>query len=443
VGAQSCDQICRYLSSYGWRVTVLTVRERHIEDPAAEIQPFPGVVTRTDLLPHPLFLYRRLRAGFPRKRNGEAREAELGMEPPASNGRLRRWLLSMLMLPDSYTSWIPTAVAAGLREIRRERVDCLFSSGPWWTNHIVGFCLARMTGLPWVAHFRDPWTQGPWLKPTSDWSVRIEKALERLVLRSADTVVCVTDAHASLLRRSHPDLDPGKFVSIPNGYDGTEWASPNGKPDGAQHEGGEKDRFVITYAGNLYAKRTPYPLFASLRSLIDSGEAVREHFRIELIGNCYAAGDAPVPDMAASFGLETQVDLPGFLGRKETLRRVARSNLLLLLAEDWPYRIPAKTYEYLRAGRPILALTTEEALVDLLSRTGGAWVADPTRPEEIRAALKQAYSLWKEGRDQPGPRPDLVASFDRRVLAGRLAQVLESAHLDRTKPPGRVETWRA
>jgi glycosyltransferase involved in cell wall biosynthesis len=436
VGAQSCDQICRHLSSYGWGVTVLTVRESDIEEPAPDVTAFPGVVERTGLLPHPILLYRGLKSRWPRNGGALSEETESDVAAETRGGDFRRWVLSMLHLPDCYTSWIPTALVAGLRAVQRDKIDCLFSSGPWWTNHLLGLCLARITRLPWVAHFRDPWTEGPWLKPISDWSVRIETRLEKLVLREADAVVCVTDPHMELLRRKHPDVDPGKFLSIPNGYDGTEWTVPSGN---VENERGRNGRFTITYAGNFYAKRTPYPLFQSLRSLIDSDEIVRDHIQIDLIGRCSTAGGAGVAAMASELGLGDRVELPGFLSRKETLERVSRANLLLLLAEDWPYRIPAKTYEYLRAGKPILALTTEEALVDLLKRTGGAWVADPAKPEEIRAAVKEAYSLWRDGIDAPMPSPDLVAGFDRRILAGRLANVLESTL--RSSSSGKAATW--
>jgi hypothetical protein len=80
--------------------------------------------------------------------------------------------------------------------------------------------------------------------------------------------------------------------------------------------------------------------------------------------------------------------------------------------------------------------------VDLLKRTGGAWVADPEKPEEIRGALKEAYSLWSDGIDGPTPFPDLVRSFDRRRLAGRLAQVLENILPEPSASSRKVvETW--
>src|SRR6185369_13567041 len=94
--------------------------------------------------------------------------------------------------------------------------------GPFWTNHIVGFVLSRLTGLPWTAHFRDPWVTGARETPTnnSSWA---NKWLERMVVTRATAVVSVTEEHSAAFRRAYPSLHGGKFVTVPNGYDNEEW----------------------------------------------------------------------------------------------------------------------------------------------------------------------------------------------------------------------------
>jgi hypothetical protein len=113
------------------------------------------------------------------------------------------------------------------------------------------------------------------------------------------------------------------------------------------------------------------------------------------------------------------------LTKAETLAVVVRSDLLLLLAEGWPLQIPAKTYEYLRAGLPILALAPPDgALAALMGTTGGAWVVDPSDQSGIRSALRDAYHGWQRGQPTQRPDPSVVARFDRVGLVGELASVL-------------------
>ena len=424
-----CEQMTRYLPRYGWEPIVLTVRERYFADGQPLVaQPFPPVVIRTRVIPHPLVIYKRLKRWLgPRAQNGDG--APTAHTSLREKGLLRRSALSVLRVPDEYTGWILPAVAAGMRAIRRYGIEQVVSSSPHSTGQLVGLALSRLRGLPWTAHFQDPWTH-PWRRwresgVVTDLSARLETALERMVLRRADVVACVTDPHTNWLRQRYPQV-ANKFITIPNGFDSDEWE----RLDGARQQTGQ-DKFVITYAGSLYLQRSPLPLFRALRSLIDSGDIVREDIQVDLIGQCDVAEGARVTDIAASCALLGNVRVTGLLDRAATLLRMAQSNLLLLLAEGWTLQIPLKTYEYLRAGRPILALTSTGAVADLLSSAGGAWVVDPTDQAGIRGAVREAYWYWRNGVNGPRPDPDVVAGFDRRVLVGRFAEAFEAAAASR------------
>jgi glycosyltransferase involved in cell wall biosynthesis len=418
-GAQSCVQIARYLPLYGWEPVVLTVQPRYFEHVQAWPEhEFPGRIVRTRALPHVLSIYKSLKSRVrphrdPRGGRGESSDTV---------GRFRRRILALLQTPDAYTGWIVPGLISALKTIRRERVDYLLSSGPYWTNHLIGLALARLTGLPWAAHFRDPWVQGHSMLRASAWASRIDTALERMVILGADVVACVTESHTRLLRQAY-GLSADKCVTIPNGYDETEWEAVAGPaPDGDRPP---TEPFVITYAGSLYLQRTPAPLFRALRALTDAGDLDRNRVRVDLIGDCAVAEGRPVAELAREYGLAACVRLLGRLSRRDTLRHVARADLLLILAENLTIQIPAKTYEYLRAGRPILALTSEGALADIVRRTNAGWVADPVDGAGVAAAVHDAYRRWSDG--LPGPRvdPAVVAAFDRRRLAGRFAEMFE------------------
>jgi glycosyltransferase involved in cell wall biosynthesis len=246
-----------------------------------------------------------------------------------------------------------------------------------------------------------------------------------MVVRHANSVVCVTDRHTALLREFYPELPSTKFVTIPNGFDGDEWETVVDKS--AQRSRARNDKFIITYSGTLYMKRNPLPVFRALRALADSGDIALDQIRVDLVGDCSLAEGQPVTKIARECGVGNCVHVTGVLSRQETLHRVNQSNLLLLFAEGWTLQVPAKTYEYLRSGRPILALTSHGSLVELLRQTGGAWVADPTDATGIAAALREAYRCWVNGLPGPAPDPAVVGGFDRRVLAGRFAEVFESS----------------
>jgi glycosyltransferase involved in cell wall biosynthesis len=230
-----------------------------------------------------------------------------------------------------------------------------------------------------------------------------------------------------LFRRNYPSIAPERFVTVPNGFDEDEWQRL-GPENGGAGAGGD-GRFVLRYAGSLYQRRNPLPVFRALRRLMHRGEIGRDTVTVDLVGWCEVAEGRRVKDMAGEWGVVDCVRWSGPLGRAETLRRMRQADLLLLLAEDQPYQVPGKAYEYLRAGRPILALTSEGALAQLLRRTGGAWVLDPSDDAGIAAAIREAYALWREGREGPRADPSAVAAFDRRALVGRLAGLFPPPHV--------------
>src|SRR5262249_49830605 len=148
-----------------------------------------------------------------------------------------------------------------------------------------------------------------------------------------------------------------------NGFDEAEW-------EGVETGTSSADKFRITYAGELYMGRNPLPVFRALRVLIDAREIDPAKIEVELVGWCETAEGQRVAEMVKACDLSECVSVRGPLSRPITLRKLAKSGLLLLFAEELTLQIPGKTYEYLRAGRPILALTTEGAVAELLRKTG-------------------------------------------------------------------------
>jgi glycosyltransferase involved in cell wall biosynthesis len=433
MGARSCAQIARYLPLHGWYPVVLTAQEKYIEDRyrggADEIaeMDLPDAIVRTRLLPHPFDLYRWLKSTFRRETQdvGGAGAAGTTVEadtPFGEKGKLRRLILSALSIPDMYTGWILPAIVAGLKAARQSKAEQIFSSGPFWTNHLVGFALSYLTGLPWTAHFRDPWVAGAWETPTSAIAARLDKWLERLVVTRATAVVGVTEEHAAAFRQTYPHLPADKFAAVPNGYDNGEW---DNLPAGIRRDEKSEGKFLIVYAGKFYIERDPQPLFLALKRLIDSGEIASEQIQVDLIGWCATSEGRSVREMAVECGLSDCVNILGPRRRPETLRRMTEADLLLLLAERFVIQIPGKTYEYLRAGRPILALTPEGALANLLRRIGGGLVVNPNDTAGTLAAVRESILQWKEGRVRHVADSRAIASFDRRVLAGRLTELFD------------------
>jgi len=423
-GALSCGEIAAYLPDYGWDPVVLSVKERHYRAVDRRRVP-PASVIRTGKVPHPLEITDRLRTRL--RGHGENRAATAGQgngaDAPSFTRAVRDLVLASLGTPDRQTGWIPSAVIAGLRACRQQAIKSLVSSGPCWTNHLVGLLIAQWTRLPWVAHFRDPWSHNPVSKDDGSLTLRSHAALERIVVTRADRVVCVTPRHTRLLQQLYP-VSAEKFVTIPNGYDAAAWKEAWGGSLGPPKV--DRTQFVITYTGSIDEERTPEPVFRAARRLVEDGEIDIERLRFDFVGWCEMVRGRRLEEVVAEHGLGGRVRIESPLMKVETFRRLGQSALLLLLAEGLTLQVPSKAYEYLRVGRPVLALAPADgAVADLFATTGGGWVVQPSDGPGIEAALRDAYVGWREGRDLWRPDPETLSRYDRASLAGRLAEVLD------------------
>lgn len=441
MGARSCAQIARYLPVYGWQPVVLTIKDELIEkEYRGSAEPSYShssqlTVVKTGIWPHPLDFYRWTKSrvssfrGLPDDARGGApgESDSLQLREGKRKGKLRNLLLSLLKIPDMHTGWLIPGVAGGLRAIRKYKPKVILSSMPFFTAHLIGYIVARLTGLPWAAHFRDPFatTAKPILNPET-LPQRLYLALERLVVRRADRIICVTEEHSASLRNAYPQEPAEKFLSVPNGFDAEEWTEIDSERAGRPETSGprDNDKFVILYAGQFYHMRSPVPLFRALRSLLDAGDIEAKHLQVDLVGWCELSEGRSVSAIAAEMALQDCVNIVGPKDRPEILRRMTRADLLLLLAEGWSIQIPGKTYEYLKAGRPILALTSEGALANMIRRTNSGWSVDPSDHEGIKSAIGECYRHWRAGQMARVADPVTVASFDRRLTTGRLSECL-------------------
>lgn len=329
--------------------------------------------------------------------------------------RARELAYGLMSLPDHHHGWIPPAVYHGARIIKREHPEAILSTSPPHSAQVVGLLLARLSGLPLLTDFRDPWIGNP---ATPDYvtggpTYRVERWLESRVLDRSASVVVATREHAEELAARRHDCQ-GKISMVPNGFDASTFEG--------LHRGGS-DRFTITYVGNFYHSRSPQALFDAVARVLSSGDVNPRDLEIRLVGDCDYADGRSVRQMASDAGLNGCLTLVGRLPHRQALEEVTRADLLLLLATEQPRQVPTKAYEYLAAGRPILALADEGATARLMADAGADVVPDPD-PSAIATVVESHLRGWAPTRATPWSCPSPAARFERRettrVLAGLL-----------------------
>ena len=260
----------------------------------------------------------------------------------------------------------------------------MLTSGPPHLVHLLGLWLKRRHNLLWVADFRDPWTSGdPTCLANSNRSW--EPWAEASVLSNADVIIANTRGALDLLVSAYPQ-HAAKVVAITNGFDPDVFA--NVSPSATVSQAVD-----VVHTGEIYANRNPQPLLDAVRLLVPAGLTGGKRFRVRFIGRM-GSGASQLAELIHGQGLDEVVSILGQLPYARSIEEMTRADILLLL--DTPGRragVPAKLYEYLGAGRPILALADPGGDVASILRESGALhrVAHPLEPQVIRQALVNLF----------------------------------------------------
>jgi glycosyltransferase involved in cell wall biosynthesis len=326
--------------------------------------------------------------------------------------RAKRQLDGLTRIPDSHAGWLVPAVSRGVAAAIRHRPDILYSSSPPWTGQLVARVLASMPGCPWVADFRDPWARAPWREGRLNVARRAAELFERSVVRKADAIVFTTRTNLEEYADYYGADVASKFYLVRNGSDPDEFEGVAPLPP--------DDRFTLLHAGSLYGGRTPAVLFGAIAALRDRGVIDAESFRFRQIGRV-SLGGFDLAAERARFRLEGLVELVPSRPRRDILREMVSASCLLLLQPGTTVSVPGKLFEYVAAGRPILAVAEEGETSDLV-RASGRGLA--VRPDD-QAAIERAIEMLVHNRASTDGAPT-VELFDGEVRTRELVGVLES-----------------
>ncbi|HEY0829324.1 MAG TPA: glycosyltransferase, partial [Bacilli bacterium] len=283
-GVQRALKMAKYLVQFGWEVHVLTV------EPAYHVSLDPTLLNG---LPSSVFIHRTKELS-PGKLANVSSSSITGDKPNLSiTGRIKKLLRSAvkgvkpyILIPDDQILWFPAALRKGLRIMSEYKMDMIFSTSAPYTNHLVGLYLKRKTNKPWIADFRDPWTQN--MHRTSiRWREWLEDRLERMVLRESDVCLTVTPSFAANFKQKF-SAEIKRVEVIHNGFDPEDYEIGEGLSGTRElgREGRLPSREVCTfiYTGIFYKERNPRLFLKAIKQLMNEGTLLPDRIRIRFAG---------------------------------------------------------------------------------------------------------------------------------------------------------------
>jgi glycosyltransferase involved in cell wall biosynthesis len=379
----------RHLASHGWDPCVLTVHPRA----------YPAISTEksADAAPAAVPVIRAFCMDAARHL------AIFGRYPAA------------LAWPDRWWSWWLGA-RASIGAVREFAPDVVWSTYPIATAHWIGRSLSRALGRPWIADFRDPMSGDNYPSQTAR---RLVARIERLTVRDADRIIVTADGAARSLQATYPEVGAAKYVTISNGYDEAAFRDA----EAGLNKVAAGDRIELLHSGLLYpAERDPRPFLNALRRILDDGriDARRIHVKLRACG--YEGEYRP---LVRQLALDNVVTFAPAQPYAEALREMLSADgLILFQGSICNGQVPAKLYEYLRTGRPILALTDPAGdTAEVLRRCGIDRIYRMESEEEVTRGLAEFLAAINSRAFVPDDAE--VRRYSRTEQAQRLATLLD------------------
>jgi glycosyltransferase involved in cell wall biosynthesis len=393
-GIQRTLRFIQQLPAFGWQPLVLTAHPRAYErcspDLDAEV-PADCVVRRTFAL-------------------DTARHLAIAGRYVAAMAR-----------PDRWATWKFGAVSEGLRMVREFKPDLIWSTYPIATAHLIGAELAYRSGLPWVADFRDPMAQEGYPADPKTWQQF--RAIEQRAMRHARLNVFTTPGAARMYSERYPDA-ASRITVIENGYDEDSFSGI----DAAVHERLNPGAITLLHSGIVYpSERDPTALFVALGRLKRAGKLLRGEVKLRFRA---AVHDRLLNDLAAANEVQELVEVLPPIPYRAALQEILHADALVVMqGSGCNEQIPAKVYEYLRSGRPILGLTDPRGDTAAVLRDAGInAIANLASTDDIERQLPAFVDAVRLGRAEL-PTLAAIQEASRRArtqaLAGHMEAVLQ------------------
>lgn len=408
-------KMTKYIDQYGWEPVIYTPEGGetgvHDESLLKEI-PAHLTIVKTPIW-EPYDLYKTF---LGRKKKDKLYSGFINEKKKASLAqKISVWIRGNFFIPDARMFWINPSISFLKKYLAEHPVDAIVSTGPPHSMHLIAEGVHRATGIPWIADFRDPWTNIDFYRDLqlSTWADQKHHKLEKRVLKTASKVVTVTwrsrDEFKEICGRNDIEV-------IPNGFDDADFPIASRGPLDKE--------FTIVHIGSMNKDRNPEVFWQAIKGAIATSDDLKANLKIQLIGPV----DFSVRASVENADLQSYTDFVEFIPHNEAVKRQQEAQINLLVINNSPNSrtiIPGKLYEYLGSGRPLLAVGPKDSdSAKVIELTKGGVVHEYDDVEGLKQRILDYFRLYEEGK--LNGNAEGTQQFTRRHLASEFAKVLDS-----------------
>jgi len=327
-----------------------------------------------------------------------------------------------VLIPDGEILWLPFALPKLKKIMAANKINQVFVSVPPFSLIFLARYLKKHYQVKVCMDFRDPWSFGigrKYLHPPK-WITTLENKWEKEIITQSDSIISVCSSMVEDFKRLYPFVAKNKFVYITNGYDEKDF--PVSFPPI------KNAKFTIIYTGSFYDNRQPDILWKALKELIAQGKIKPDKITVEIYGKntrSFVLGNY-VNDAA----INKIVHFFSYVDHSNSIKLLGKADTLLLFSNSGEAQraiVTAKVFEYMRSGKPILAIIDPSgAAAEILKPGKTGFIADSSSLNSVKETILNIYHLWEEDKLQTEPNWNYIQQFERKTLTAKLAEVFSS-----------------
>lgn len=412
-GVQRWLKFSKYLREFGWEPVIYTP-----ENPEAPVHDFSllqEIPESVEIVKTPIWepyeFYKKL-VGMKKGEKVNAGFLNEKKNPGLAEG-FSTWIRGNFFIPDARKFWIRPSVKFLLTYLENNPVDAIISTGPPHSMHLIALGIKKKLNIPWLADFRDPWTQIDFYHQLhlSRFADKKHKRLEKSVLAAADIITTVSKNWGKDLE----SIYPRKIDIVTNGFDPEDFINEATEPD---------KKFTLTHIGSLNRDRNPNFLWSTLKEICSENASFENDLEIKFIGKT----DIAVFDQLEKERLSAKATKIDYMPHKAVIAEAAKSQVLMLLINNTPNMagiIPGKIFEYLASNRPVLCIAPINGdSANIIKESGAGYIVDFGDSTLLKKVILEMYAKYKNG--DLSISVGAINQFSRRTLTGSIANLLNS-----------------
>ncbi len=342
-----------------------------------------------------------------------------------------RLIIKKIYPVDDKILWLYSAQKVGLKLLRSNNYDVIVASMGPYTSGLVGYKLSKKTGTPLLIDYRDHMTMNPYEIYLTPLHRHIAEKYEKKIIKQSTYLTCIGETmHQELTAKYREDF-PTKSTIIYNGFDESDFVVSTKKNNIPSKKVDAKiaSDCVLTYTGNFYQQRTPY-YFCQALLLLKKENRLPQDLKIRFVGNYHRDAEIVLRDK----NLKDLVEVIPYQTHRKCLGTIMESTGLLLFipSKDGAGVLTSKIFEYLRSGKPILAMVPQAGEAARIINNYPSVICSPQSVENIAESIVNFHSeFWRKQTEnhrklnKDYPLSNSICKFSREKQTQKFMDLLQ------------------